>query len=69
MKTLKQIRTELGMSQRQLAKITGMLQPNIVVMEKTNLKDAKVPTLSRLASAMQCRAIIQDDAVFFEKIV
>lgn len=69
MKPLKDIRTELGLSQRKLAKLAGILQPNIVVMERNNLQGTTIGTVSRLAEAMGCRAIIHGGAVFFEKNV
>jgi len=69
MKTLKQARTEAGMSTRELAKQTGIAQPNIVAMERNPLTSATVYTVSRIAKAIGCTAVIKDDAVFFEKTV
>lgn len=69
MKSLREIRTELGLSQRKLAKLAGILQPNIVVMERNNLQGTTIGTVSRIAKAIGCTAVIKDDAVFFEKTV
>ena len=65
MKSLREIRTELGLSQRKLAKLAGILQPNIVVMERNNLQGTTIGTVSRIAKAIGCTAVIKDDAVFF----
>lgn len=50
---IRERRRKLGISQKELARLSGLLQPNISRLERPNYKAYSVNTLVKLALAMQ----------------
>lgn len=69
MKTLKQIRTFRGFSQRRLAEAMEMQQPHIVTMEKGDLNPGtQIATIFKINKALNCRSVIHGSKIYFEEI-
>ena len=69
MKTLKQMRPFRGMSQRELAKRMDDHQPQIVRLEKVDMPvGVNISTIMRINKALNCRAVIDRNKIFFEEM-
>lgn len=70
MKTLKQIRTFRGFSQRRLAEAMEMQQPHIVTMEKGDSLSpgTQIATIFKINKALNCRSVIHGSKIYFEEI-
>ena len=69
MKSLKQMRNFRGMSQRELAKRMDDHQPQIVRLEKVDMPvGVNLSTIMRINKALNCRAVIDRNKIFFEEM-
>lgn len=69
MKTLKEIRTLRGMTQKELADKMEDYQPNVARIERGAIPlGANISTIMRINKALNCRAIIDRNKIFFEEI-
>ena len=55
--SLKEIRTNKGLSRRELAELSGVNEQTIVALEigKNDPSEAKISTLIKLAKALRCK--------------
>lgn len=68
-RTLKEMRTFRGMSQRELAKRMDDHQPQIARLEKEPMPvGVNISTIQRINKALNCRAILDSSKIFFEEI-
>ena len=63
---LAMLRETQGLTQQQLAEATGLKQPMLARYENGQIPT--VPTLQRLAGALEVRVLIAPDAITFEPI-
>lgn len=69
MKSLREMRTFRGMSQRELAKRMDDHQPQIVRLEKVDMPvGVNLSTIMRINKALNCRAVIDRNKIFFEEM-
>ena len=61
---LAMLRQERGLTQQQLAEASGLSQPMLARYEKGQIPT--VPTLQRLAAALDARVLLSPDAITFE---
>ncbi len=68
-KTLKEMRTLRRISQRELAKRMDDYQPQVARLEKYEEMPVgvNISTLMRINKALNCRAIITDEKIWFQE--
>ena len=64
---LAMLREERGLTQQQLADSSGLSQPMLARYEKGQIPT--VPTLQRLAAALEARVLLSADEIAFEPLV
>lgn len=64
---LAMLREERGLTQQQLAEAAGLKQPMLARYENGQIPT--VPTLQRLAAALEMRVLLSPDAITFEPLI